>query len=226
MHVAPTLLVLHIILVIAWLGIDVGVFYSSFVMRRPGMSTETRLTVRRIMRSLDLAPRVSLILTVPVAVALAHVTGFGVVDLPDWLVWLIGIGGVVWAGVSVRTFRAAGPAGTGSGGVFPRIDGALRAGVSAVFVVTGIHSLVAGGVWLDTWIALKALLFGTIVACGLWIRMAARSYHPHLAALLEQGESPERLAALNRSIRGVYPPVLTIWSLLVVMVGIAVYRPG
>ncbi len=86
-----------------------------------------------------------------------------------------------------------------------------------------MHSLASDGVWAADYIALKALLFGVIVSAGLWIRAAARRYHPHLATLLEHGETPERLEALNRTIRGVYPPVLLIWATLLAMVAIAIY---
>jgi hypothetical protein len=227
MHSAPSLLILHIMLLVAWLGIDVGVFTSSFVMRRPNMSTETRMTVRRMMRALDLAPRVSLILMIPVAIALAHVTGFGLAAAPDWLLWAVGVGGLVWAGVSVVSFRATGPTGVAPSWAasFAKVDGALRAAASLFFVSSGVWSLTGGGPWNAGWVAWKSLIFGVIIAMGLWIRVAARRYHPALADLLENGESSERLAAVNERIRGVYPPVLLIWSSLVVMVILAVVRP-
>lgn len=227
MHSAPALLILHILLLVAWLGIDVGVFSSSFVMRRPNMSTETRLTVRRIMRSLDLAPRVSLILMIPVALALTHATGFGLNGVPDWLLWLVGVGGLTWAGVSVVSFRATGPTGTAPewAASFARVDGGLRGAASAFFLATGVWSLVGDGPWNAPWVAWKAAIFGAIIAMGLWIRVAARRYHPALADLLENGESEERLARVNEKIRGVYPPVLLIWSSLVLMTVLAVVRP-
>ena len=226
-HTSPGLLALHILLLVAWLGVDVGVFSSSFVMRRPGLSTETRLTVRRIMRSLDLAPRVSLILMIPVSVSLAHTTGWGLVAAPSAALWLLGSAALAWAGASIVSFRATGPTGTAPlwAAQFARLDWWLRAIASLIFVTTGIWSLIGEGPWLATWVAIKALLFGIIIACGLWIRVAARRYHPALADLLEHGESPERLARINRDIRGVYPPVLAIWSMLVVMVFIAMFRP-
>ncbi len=227
MHEAPALLVAHVLLLVAWLGIDVGVFSSSFVMRRPGLSTETRLTVRSIMRNLDLAPRLSLILTVPVAVGLAKQTGWGLRSTPNWVVWTVFAAALVWATASVVAFRATGPAGSSPAWAarFAFADGGVRAAIAAFFVASGVWSLVSDGIWAARWVAWKATLFGVIVLLGLWIRVAARRYHPALAELMAEGESPERLARLNRDIRGVYPPVLMIWSLLIVMVIIGVYRP-
>ncbi len=227
MHSAPVLLILHILLLVAWLGVDVGVFSSSFVMRRPNMSTDARLTVRGIMRSLDLAPRISLILMIPVAIALAHTTGFGLVGTPDWLLWLVGLGGLAWAGASVVSFVATGPTGTAPkwASSFATADGALRGIAAAFFFATGVWSLLGDGPWNASWVAWKSLIFGAVIAMGLWIRVAARRYHPALADLLENGESEERLARVNKKIQGVYPPVLLIWLSLVLMVILAVFRP-
>lgn len=227
MHTSPALLIVHILLLVAWLGVDVGVFSSSFVMRRPGLSIETRLTVRKLMRSLDLAPRLSLILMIPVVLALTHATGWGLGGTPEWGFWAVAIAGIGWAAGSVWAFRATGVTGKATNGPtwFARADGALRAAASLFFLSTGLWSLTGMGPWYGNWIAWKATLFGAIIAMGLWIRIAARRYHPALEELLEQGETPERLERLNRDIRGVYPPVLMIWSSLVVMVILAVWRP-
>jgi len=227
MHTSPALLTIHILLLVAWLGIDVGVFTSSFVMRRPNMTTETRLTVRGLMRNLDLAPRISLILTIPVALILTRSTGWGLADVPEGLLWVVAVAAIVWAGFSVVSFRATGPTGSAPAWAarFATVDWSLRAAASAFFIVTGVASLTGTGIWGANWVAWKATLFGAIIAMGLWIRGAAKAYHPALAELLNEGESPERLAAVNQKIRGVYPPVLLIWSSLIVMVILAMYRP-
>jgi hypothetical protein len=227
MHTSPALLTIHILLLVAWLGIDVGVFTSSFVMRRPNMSTETRRTVRGLMRNLDLAPRISLILMIPVALLLTRSTGWGLADVSEGLLWLGAIVAIVWAAFSVVSFRATGPTGSSPAwaAAFARLDWWLRAAASVFFIVTGIASLTGSGIWGANWIAWKATLFGAVIAMGLWIRVAAKAYHPALAELLDEGETPERLATINQKIRGVYPPVLLIWASLVVMVILATFRP-
>jgi hypothetical protein len=226
-HTSPALLAIHILLLVAWLGIDVGVFTSSFVMRRPNMTTETRLTVRGLMRNLDMAPRISLILTIPVALLLTRATGWGMTDVSERWLWVVAAAAIVWAGFSVVSFRATGPTGSSPpwAATFAKLDWGLRAAASAFFVVTGIASLTGSGIWGANWVAWKATLFGAIIAMGLWIRVAAKAYQPALAELFDEGETPERLAAVNRKIRGVYPPVLLIWSSLIVMVILAMYRP-
>jgi hypothetical protein len=224
------LLVLHILLLVAWLGIDVGVFYSSFVMRRPGLSTETRVHLRHVMVTLDLAPRLSLILMVPVGLWLAHLTGLGFSASDDTqvaaMLWLIAAVALVWAALTVWAFRTRRVSpGVPSLTWFDRADWMGRVVLAAAFLTMGTWSLLGDGPLAPVWLSWKATLFGLIVAAGLWIRVAARRYRRPLTILLEDGESPDRLAAVNQSILGVYPAVLAVWSGLVIMVVLSVARP-
>lgn len=224
------LLVLHLLLIVSWLGIDVGVFYSSFVMRRPGLSTDARREVRRIMVTLDLAPRISLILMVPSGLGLAYVSGlgFGPLDpgFAEPTLWVIAVVAVVWALATAWAFRARQNDPPPSVvGTFDRLDWYLRALTALAFVVMGVASLAGGEPFAANWLAWKSTLFGLIVAAGLWIRIAARRYRPAMTDLLTRGDTPERLAAVNRGIRGVYPAVLTVWAGIGGMIALAVFRP-
>lgn len=224
------LLVLHLLLIVSWLGIDVGVFYSSFVLRRPGLSSDARREVRRVMVTLDLAPRISLILMIPSGLGLAYVSGlgFGTLDpgVTVTVLWLIGVIAVIWAIATAWAFRARQidpPPETLS--AFDQLDWWFRALASVGFVGMGLASLAGGEPFAQSWLAWKSTLFGLIIAAGLWIRIAARRYRPALADLLTRGETPERIAAVNRAIRGVYPAVLAVWTGIGVMIALAVFRP-
>jgi hypothetical protein len=223
------LLIIHVLLLVAWLGVDVGVFYSSFVMRRPGLTTDARIQLRGVMITLDLAPRVSLILMVPVGLGLAYVTrlGFSAYDrgTVELVLWIVALLAVVWTFLTVWAFRRRKEEATTTDTAFGRADVAGRVVLAAAMLTLGVWSVAGSGPLVPAWLAWKALIFGLIVAAGLWIRVAASRYRPALAALLEAGESPERLATVNRTIRGVYPAVLAVWSGLVVMVVLSVVRP-
>lgn len=224
------LLVAHILLIVSWLGIDVGVFYSSFVMRRPGLSTDARTQVRHVMTTLDLAPRISLILMAPVGLGLAYLTRFGFfrydAGLMVALLWAFAVVAVGWAVATAVVFfkRPALPASRAIG-LFDRFDWYARITVAAGFLYLGISSLAGDGPLAPDWLSWKATLFGVIVLAGLWIRLAAKQYRPALLDLLDNGESPERLARVNQTIRGVYPAVLTVWAGVVAMVAISIIRP-
>lgn len=221
------LLVLHVFLFVAWLGIDVGVFTSSFVIRKPGLSADARVELRRIMRGLDLAPRLSLVLMIPVGIGLARVTGLGATELDPALVWAVTIIVIVWAVGIVRAYRALDPLGRPRDDgrflpVFARADLALRIAAIAFFVITGAWSLLGDGIWGARHIAWKALLFGFVVAAGLWIRVSAKDFSPALREVVESGETPELRRRMDAAMHRTYPAVLTVWLgvALIAVIGI------
>jgi hypothetical protein len=138
------------------------------------------------------------------------------------VLWLIAAGAVAWVAGTIWAFRRSR---SENATWFSRLDVTLRALAAIGFVSLGLVSLRGDGPLGPRWLAWKALLFGLIIAFGLWIRVAAARYRPALAELLERGESPARLAAVNRSIRGVYPPVLAVWGTLILITVIAVTKP-
>ena len=100
----------HIFLLVAWLGIDVGVFYTSIVLRRAGLSGETRLVLTRLLTFIDLAPRLSLIFMVPVGLGLAYASGLGLDELGSGamnaLFWGTVAVAFVWSSSTVWSMRA------------------------------------------------------------------------------------------------------------------------
>ncbi|MFA9432027.1 hypothetical protein [Egicoccus sp. AB-alg2] len=223
------LLVLHILLLVAWLGIDVGVFTSSFFIRRRGLSGDARVELRRLMRGLDLAPRLSLVLMIPVGLGLADVGGYA--QVPTWVLAPVTIIGIAWAGLSVWSFRRLAVLGSpdpgrAPAGWFRKLDLWLRLVAVAGFMGFGAASLVgASDVFPADFVAIKAVMFGTLILAGLRIRSAAAPFTPALRSVVEEGEAEEQLVVMDQAMRRVYPAVLYIWGGLVVMTFVAVFRP-
>lgn len=224
------LLFVHVLLFVTWLGIDVGVFTSSFLIRRRGLSGDARVELRRLMRGLDLAPRLSVVLTVPVALALADVSGVAEIPTPvvvaTSLVAAAWLAAMIWSYQRVTVLGVARRDDAHLAGAFVRVDLALRVLVTVGFGGAGLGSLL--GV-LDTFtspvVAWKALLFATTIVAGLTIRRAARPFTPALRQVVEHGEDPTSMATMDRAMRRVYPAVLYIWGSLVVMAALAFLRP-
>lgn len=218
------LTIVHVLLLVAWLGIDVGVFTSSFVIRKRGLSPDARVEIRRIMRGLDLAPRVSLVLMIAVAPAMARAYGLGATTVsPGWLWAVTGIT-LLWVLAIVWAYQRVDPLGrpkrdddSRTATLFSRTDLTLRVAAIAFFLATGVHSLVFSGIWSARHIAWKAALFGAAIAAGLWIRVAARPFGPALRDVVEHGESEAALARMDAAMHRAYPAVLTIWTLVAVM---------
>lgn len=225
------LLATHILLIIAWLGIDVGVFTSSFLIRKRGLSGDARVELRRLMRGLDLAPRLSLMATPLVGIALADSVGY--LDVPAAALGLLGLLTALWLAGGVWAYRRLDATGrplrddAAAAARFARVDLGTRIIVIAFFLPTGLIGIWSGGgFWGAPWLALKATLFAVTVIAGLWIRRAARPFTPALWGVLEEGETEERMRVMDAAMRAVYPGVLTIWGTLIVMVFVATIRPG
>jgi hypothetical protein len=224
--VTPLLLVLHVLLLVSWLGVDVGVFYGSFAVVRPGLEPQTRAELRRVMRLLDLGPRLSLVLMIPVGAALAYSLGTGLRFVSGTVAAIglvaVALAALAWFAASVREYQVLGQGGDGS---FRRyyvpVDWALRILVIAFAVASASASLAGAGIWSSRTVAVKVLLFGLIVAAGLVIRVYARRYVPLLMELIREGETPERLARLRLAMRPVRTAVLAVWIGLIAIVVIS-----
>jgi hypothetical protein len=221
--------IVHVLLLVTWLGVDVGVLYSSWRLIKPGRSPETRLELVKVLTALDRGPRISLILMVPIGLGLAHASGLGLFGLSDGEVnaifWPLLAGAAVWAWALLRHERE-----TGAGlhtpfvRVYRRVDSVLRLAIVGFFAASGILSLI--GDW-EVWahhVAIKALLFASIVGVGRWIEWSFRDFPAAFGELLAEGETPQRLARLRASVLAAYPPVLTIYALLVATAVVAIAR--
>jgi hypothetical protein len=223
---AAPLRVAHILLLVAWLGVDVGVFYASVHLRAPGLSPETRLAIMRIMTGLDRGARISLVLLVPVSVGLARVDGLGLTGVSGttmtWLFWLLVAAALAWvyAFLAAQAAEASGAMGRGYRR-WQTVNWTVHVVVMLVFGLTGALSLVGVHHYWADYIAIKAVLFAVLVALGLWINVSLRDIGPAFANLLD-GETPKTLAAFDAAIRVGYVPVLLIYSGLVAIVVISV----
>jgi len=221
--------VVHVLLLVTWLGIDVGVFYSSFVLRRRALGGEARSAVGQVMLTLDLAPRISMILAVPVAVGLAYASGLGLWDLSsgqaETLFWSLVAVAFVWIAALLRSVRLR-EAGRGAGYVrgFRWTNRALRILVAAFFVVTGVLSLSGTHEFWVHHVALKAVVFAGVIVIGTLIDPAARDFGPALHDIVANGETPERLERLNRSLRYAYPLVLAVYAGLITLAVLGIGR--
>ena len=222
----------HVFLLVAWLGIDVGVFYTSVILRRAGLSGETRLVLTRLLTFLDLAPRLSLLFMVPVGLGLAYSSGLGLDELGvgamNGLFWGSLAVAVIWAWALVKEHHltGAGQVGTPFQRRYRLVDKTLRVVLIAFFLITGIHSLLGDGIWAGGHVAWKAIVFAIVIAAGEWIDYAFRGFPAAFGELLEKGETPERLARFDRSISAAYPPVLVVYGGVIVMAILGVSRIG
>src|SRR5262245_16808924 len=80
---------LHILLIVTWVGMDIGLFSSSFWIRNPKLSAETRLQMGRLGGMLDMGPRSSLILILAAGILLTYYGDWGFQAIPAPVIWLL-----------------------------------------------------------------------------------------------------------------------------------------
>ena len=204
---------LHILLLVYWLGADIGTFYASRFVADARLTPAARTVAARIMLGVDLLPRLTMPLTlatgVQLASALGLLAGSGVLLAA---VWALCLG---WLGMVLLIHQLT-PAGQAARWV--RFDFGFRVVLASSLALLG---LAAGfGLALDWpgWLALKLLAFAATMACGLMIRVELRPFGPAFGRLVRAGSSEVTAAdneAIARSLARCKPYVLVIWALLV-----------
>lgn len=208
----------HVLGLVYWLGADLGVFYSSYVLCDDRQSAPVRVSAAKILFALDQAPRISMTLMLPLGVHLAAKLGY--LQAPAWLVpgtWALTAGWL--AMVLVLHFKGHGDALPG----LKRFDLVFRAALVLLLVGVGVAAMAGVLTQVTPWAGTKLAIFGALVLCGLMVRLRLRSFGPAFLKLLQGEPSAEDNAALRRSIGGSRPFVLAIWVGLLLNTALGVH---
>lgn len=157
----------HILLFVFWLGADTGVFLSMLFVRDSRLSFETRATIVRLAFYIDLFPRLSFALMLPVGIQLAD--AIGVAHIPNSMkaaAWIVGLG---WCALHGAVLRYKG---TRVARRLARANVAFEALAGLLFIGVGAVSLATGAPIVAPWFAVKVILFGLVfwVVLGIDIR--------------------------------------------------------
>lgn len=215
------LVFVHILLFVAWLGGDIGVFIlGQHFRKRHAYPLETRLQFLKLLVLNDMAPRTAWALMVPVSLSMTVIGGWA--ELPgsligiSWAIGLIWLSLVWWIYFEGQSPRAA---------PLKRIQFWLTV-VLCVFYA-GLAAAGLSGLWAAPyWLALKAGLFAAIFACAIMIDVAYKPVAPLLARLIAEGssEATEKplLAAMNVTRRW----VLALYGLLLLIGAVGTFKPA
>ncbi|MFZ9126029.1 MAG: hypothetical protein ACO22W_05485 [Steroidobacteraceae bacterium] len=219
MDAYPFLLLGHLLLLVFWLGTDIGVFLAARISERDDLGVEARVTVLGLGMVLDRLPRSCLVLIIPSGFLLAQNSGLLALE-PVWHVamWLLAAAwlALLWTGFLTK-------------------DQALQGRcMLANLVLNGLMALAAGlGSWwlwgaeqAPAWLALKLSAVAAIFAAGVWLDV---QFRPAVAAFGEidtGGATSELNDRYRKAIAPVYLSVLTIYALVLVASGLGVFKPG
>lgn len=210
----------HILLFVYWLGGDLGVFYASRYRNNPSVDVRTRQLIAKICGAVDMAPRTTLVLMLPVGLSLADSVGISVIGT-GWLT-VIWIACLAWLTlVWLLHLKKDNPAVRR----FSNVDLLIRATVIVVLVVAAIASFAGGSPFTENWLALKVLLYAGTISCGIGIRMAARPYGPAFQRLVADGSTPKVEDVMRQSARRARRWVKALWVLLLVAAWIGIDKP-
>lgn len=203
------IILLHVLVLVYWLGGDLGAFYGSGFMTDPSRTTPERLMALKLLNDIDMAPRTALILAFPTGFAAAWIRGWLMV--PGWSVALVCIAGLVWLALAWGVHLKHGAGGAG----LKRIDIAVRYVVLLALAGSGIAGLI-GALELPLFIACKLLILAGCISLGLLVRRQLVPLFPAIVAMKENGATPETDRQIRAVIQKTRPSVMSIWALILV----------
>jgi hypothetical protein len=133
----PTLQFIHILLLVYWLGADLGVYLCARYVGRADLPLAERRRFLELLVQLDMGPRTALVLMIPTGLALALLGGW--LPLDPASVAAIGVAALAWLGLVWHLHRS----GSMSGALW-RIDHYLRHAVVALTLGWGAALLARG----------------------------------------------------------------------------------
>lgn len=219
MSLAHTALIyIHILLMVFWIGADIGVFIAGFFFINPKLSVVQRTTAIELGLVIDRLPRICFVLILPVGLQLAQIGNH--LDLPGDVLAIIWFLSAIWLGVVLI------------GMVRPNTLLAQRAHIiERIFQWIGLIGAGGGGLalamngGLPQFLAIKFILFGAI--CGLVI-LLERSFNPTLAAfaaISTSGSTPDLEATMRRGMYVTYVWVLAIYAAVLIAAWVGIAKP-
>ncbi len=194
-----SLVYVHLLLFVLWLGADVGVFLLGQHFRKRTLYTlDQRVALLKLLVIVDLTPRAAWALMVPLSLTVSLMGGW-------WDVWPA----MVWISWAIAAFWLWLVFDAHAHDMTPRAarnrkwEGWLRYVLCAAYLFLGIESVLTNHPIEPDWLAWKALLFGLIFAAAIMIDVSFKPVGGQLGKLLSEGSNDETelplLATMNRT---------------------------
>lgn len=212
---------LHILLLVFWLGTDLGVLLAARRVRDAALSPAERLTLLDLALRIDLLPRIAFSLMFAVGATLGYLGG--TLPLPAWALGLLWALTALWLTLTLALLAAEGKPVQGLLAAVQRVwlvAVALACGLAALWLLAG-----SGEAAVPGWLALKIGLFGFVCLAAIGIDRAFLPLIPAMGELARSGSSAAletRISgAINHALRYVY----TLYGLLFLAAFLGVTKP-
>jgi hypothetical protein len=217
----PTLVYIHLLLFVLWLGADVGVFLlGQHFRKRDRYTLPQRIALLQMLVLVDMTPRSAWALMVPLSLTVSAMGGWWAVP-PALLVagWAIG-GAWLWLVWDAHRHDATPRAARAR-----RIEAGIRYGLAGFYLWLGLQSLLVGRPIGAGWLAWKALLFGLIFVAAIMIDIRFKPVGAALAAVLRDGSSDATEIPLRRTMDRARTWVWLTYALLVATSWLGTVKP-
>ena len=201
----PLLVYVHILLMVFWLGTDIGVFVAGLQFMDPKRSLEARTAVIGLGMIVDRFPRLCFVAIVPVGLQMGFMRG--AIPISGAMMASIWVLSALWMAAVVAGFLTGGKPRARLWTVIEKSF--LLAGLAAFSTTAALAW--TGNLLIPGWLAGKLFAFGTMCLFSL---LLDRSFAPVFAvygAIAAQGSTPEREADLRRHMIRTYVWVIGIY---------------
>jgi hypothetical protein len=217
----PTLVYVHLLLFVLWLGADVGVFLlGQHFRKRTLYSLDQRIVLLKLLVIVDLTPRTAWALMVPLSLTASYIGGWWelpvAVVVAAWAVAAFWLWLVFDAHTHDMTPRAA---------QRRKWEGWLRYALAAGYLWLGLESVLTGYPIAVGWLAWKALLFGLIFVAAIMIDVSFKPVGGLLGKLLVEGSSDATELPLLRVMNRTRIWVWCVYALLLATAYLGVVKP-
>jgi len=216
-----SLVYVHLLLFVLWLGADVGVFVlGQHFRKRHVYSLEQRVALLKLLVAVDMGPRSAWALMVPLSLSVATMAGLLV--LPQFVVWVAWAMGGYWLWLVWDSHRHDQ---TPRAARNRRIETPIKLVIMVFYLWLGISSLIFGAPIGATWLAWKATLFGVIFAAAMMIDVEFKPVGGQLMRLLSEGSSDATEVPLRATMDQTRIWVMSVYTLLLAIAWLGVVQP-
>lgn len=214
------LIFVHIMLLVFWLGTDIGVFVLGKFAQNPVYTVEQRLLLLKVGLILDMFPRVCMVLMVPTGYQMA--VNLGAIDPGQYVTEGVWAFSLFWLGVVLTALaRHDQPVGVKA----KKGEKLILYILLAILGSVGLASLINGAPIVVPWLAAKVVMYALIVVFVLALEKVFVPAVAGFARLESEGSGPE----LEQQIRGgmdrTYVWVLAIYTMVVASAYFGVLQP-
>lgn len=215
-------LFLHVLLLVFWLGTDVGVLLGGLVSKNSALSNETRATVLGVGMKLDMFPRTAMTLMLPTGMQLGLALGILRISTAAQIaVWVFAL---VWLAITwVRYLNESNPTGV--------LCAKLSIFIDAIVLVACLWIALASfgsdeGIVRTDWLATKVLLFGVIAAVVIALEFLFLPGVLAFQQIMTDGSTESREATFSKSMNVTIISVLVIYVLVLLSAWVGISKPG